>query len=364
VLNLDVIQEAFASVEKISQREVTFLIGDLPITMRHITDAEEVEILKYASLALEEGAEDQGTQQEFIHRMKVATLSFAIVQIGEVSFREDLVDTGKKLPKSDQPLLMERAQVTRGLLAKWPKPYLTRSFAKYGELTTKVELEAERSIVYDPVDFDAEIARLQARIKEMEEGKKRQEEARLDDAGKKVRDVILDANQEQIQRSSQEATESLVTSSPEKPPQPQEPEPQEPETPQQSEVSPQEIPPPLQDQEALLQQKQAQIAAHNAQILEAREVHKQIGAASHPSAPPIRRRPPHAGAMEVSQGLDRPTMIGTKRAGGKEVDVYALPPQTLSPRRGQNTPDDLVLDPKSSQAAINPNFVDPFKPRG
>jgi hypothetical protein len=194
MLDIKLVEEAFASLEGATPTEVSFQLGDQTVWMKHVGDDDEVNVTKFASLALEEGAEDGGTQQDFIHRFKVATLSYAIVQIGDVDLRTDRVDTGEGKLANGRPITREKSDVVRKFIAKWPAPFLSRAFAKYGELTTKVELEIEKLIQYEPVDFDAEIERLETRIKDLQELKGDHEKQRVDPEGSRIK-AALNLNQ-------------------------------------------------------------------------------------------------------------------------------------------------------------------------
>lgn len=194
MLNLKQLEEAFSSLAQFNKKEDTFLVGNIPVTVRHISDEEEVTLIKYASLAFEEGVEDKATELSFVHRMKICLLSMAIVQIGNVNLRDDLVLTGDMTPKGE-PVKRERAEVVRKLLAKWPSPYLIRMFAKYGELMTKLSLEAEKQIQFEPVDLDAEIQRLEARKQELIATKQKYEKSLSSATSNYIRDAISRASE-------------------------------------------------------------------------------------------------------------------------------------------------------------------------
>jgi len=192
MLDQRILEEAFGQIDELSHDEISFDIGGVPVTIRVLGDEEEVEVVKYANVAWEVGGEDGATTLDYIHRLKISTLAYAIVAVSGVDLSGAYVATGEA--KNDgTPIRREKVEVARRLIARWSGPYVTRAFQKYGELTTRTQLRAEKAIVLDPVDFELEISRLEGRVEELRMEQKRHEAASVDSKNQAIK-TALDHN--------------------------------------------------------------------------------------------------------------------------------------------------------------------------
>ena len=90
MVNLKALEAAITQVEKIRDHEFTFKVADQDITLRPLRSQEETEIQKYAQVAWEGMGEEGDTAkyQEFMDRVRLSTLGFSIICIGDLDLRE------------------------------------------------------------------------------------------------------------------------------------------------------------------------------------------------------------------------------------------------------------------------------------
>lgn len=388
MVSLDQLESAFAQVERIGRPEHEVRIGDIKIIMRPISDEEQVQAFKYANVAFEDGTDDGATQQDFIHRMKVSVLGYAIVQFMDLDLRDKFVYTGEET-NDGRPIKREKAEVVRSLISQWPLSFVSRAFAKFGEIETATEILAEKLIQYDPVDIETEIERLEARISELREQLKGKD--KIDAQGMKVKETI--AQQVAMQRAeSVQTTEAPRQSEqPSRPQQQPEPQPQYQERDVQTGRSQhQQVQQMIQEEEEEMESSflgddpEAEIRAQNARILarkkkqmeehakasqerqrdiEARNRVKQRRARE--SNPPIRpakrgggRVPPHAAAANTARKVSG---MDDEKFHDENVKKYRMPAQTISQRgaeRNVSENEPVPVNPKV-QGTRNNRFVSP-----
>lgn len=181
-----------APITQIGKGELEFEIkGVGSIVLRALTPDEEIEVQREARASLvDDSLNDQIAGLEYLDKFRVGSLSYSIVQINSLDLRNvEFVETGEKL-KNGTPVRRKRhealAQIIRGEKTKdgtkggWSKLVIQGAFQKFAELMNRVEREAEEVISFDPVDYDAEIARLEDRVRELREEKARQEATKTD----------------------------------------------------------------------------------------------------------------------------------------------------------------------------------------
>lgn len=173
------LEAAFAKIEQVTKDEVTFdVAGTPPITMRVMVPEEENAVQQFVSAALPDlEGEDTNRMQAilaYLDKFKLATIAQAIVAIGDTDLRDvQYVETGETLP-NNVAVKITRAEAMRGIVAKWTRTVRDAVFKKYGELLLKVEIASEGIVKFDPVDLDAEIARLTERLDDLKKAKEQQ----------------------------------------------------------------------------------------------------------------------------------------------------------------------------------------------
>lgn len=381
MVTLDQLRNAFSEIEKLSRPEEIFHIQDIAITVRPLSEQEGVDVMKYASVAFEHGS-DGATSRDFTSRVKTATLGYAIVQIGSLDLRTSYVEDGTT--ESGTPIRREKFQVVRDFLAEVSPEFLSRLFARFGDFMSRVEISAEQSIQYNPVDIDAEIERHRSVISALEERKKEVEDQNA--ALNPIREVAS-AVQEDLAETSRMAQQTAQYASP-VPVQSHTPQPAPIPAPQQSvEVSTPPVYSQLEEvrhgrtqheqvQEMLNQDSAEDLQRRNAEILAqkraAREQHEQMlqerqaeiearraikQARAEQTSAPVRRatrQPPHAAAKRTSmtlQGVEdgievyRPDVIPELSTRGRAPTPDGQKVQVDAPVSGNTNP--MFRNPRS-----------------
>lgn len=155
MINLQMLEEAFAPIAEIGKGELSVKMGDLHVTLRVLTPEELINSQQYAS------AEGEETSIAlYVERLKLSMLSYAIVQVGNNDLRNVSyipTDSGK----------VERHVAIRKLIEKWASHSRDFLFQRYGDLQLRVGMEAEKLIQFTPPDLEAEIRRLEDRLTDL-----------------------------------------------------------------------------------------------------------------------------------------------------------------------------------------------------
>ena len=110
----------------------------------------------------DEGSTSSGV--EYLDRFKFGCLGYAIKRVGSMDLRYvEHVETGEVLPNGTAIKVAKDAAV-REIISNWPRPVVDALFKKFTEMMERYELEADKMVDYDPVDKEAEIARLEEKI--------------------------------------------------------------------------------------------------------------------------------------------------------------------------------------------------------
>lgn len=175
-LTLQDLKQAMEPIADLGKGELTFDAGGKSITLRVLAPEEELQVQRYSRAALAEGeAQDQTTAMDYLDRFRSSTLSYSIVKIGDLDFRDvQFVETGEKLP-SGIPVKIKKYDALLKLIQPWSRSMVTSVFRKYGELSSRVESELEKLISFEDIDFDAEIAALEEKLSDLRDAKARYE---------------------------------------------------------------------------------------------------------------------------------------------------------------------------------------------
>lgn len=213
-LSLFDLEKAMAPISRIGKGELEFEVQGTRVVLRTLTPEEEIEVQRNATSVLAGGEiSDQVTGLEYLDGFRRWSLAYSLVQLGDTDFRnEDTIETGEKLPNG-KPVRILRHEALYQLIKKsWSKPMLSGVFAKFGELMNKTDRESEDLIEFDHVDFDAEIARLEERIRELKEDKIRSDASR-NDSRKETRNRVLNSSSSRVKSKLPEVPESSAETS-------------------------------------------------------------------------------------------------------------------------------------------------------
>jgi hypothetical protein len=320
----------------------------------------------------------------YVNAFKLATISYALVAIGDTDFRnEAFLETEGKL-SNGTPIKLPRAQALQKLIQKWSPIVINGAYLKYYQLLDEIERETENVIVFEPMDVTAEIARLEKRVEELKKMETPKATATTFSAEVKA---VAAATRASTDEPVAETTE-VLPEQPEAPVEPPKPVPgavRQPITPQQA------APPVSAEQRRALQgaraekidllpdvydsfadssDMEAEVDRENARLIaQRRAVRAGQMLPNTSSVPTIQRRPRNADAVGA-ENLASPEVFGlpsrtnqmVKAGELNGVDVFRLPTEELTSRGG--TPplvDQRIELNKSPAGQANPRFR-PSKP--
>lgn len=176
---LKALEAAINQVETIQDHELTFTVEGQEITLRPLRSNEETEVQRYAQVAWEGMNEDGDTAayQEFMDRVRLSTLGFSIVRLGDMDLHGvEWIETGES-DENGNPISQPKWEAVRDLIREqWSKPLALQVFAKFGELLERVEITASRLVKFDPSDLEEEIERVEKRLAELRKKREDKEE--------------------------------------------------------------------------------------------------------------------------------------------------------------------------------------------
>lgn len=192
-LTLRELKTVMAPLSQIGKGELSFDIEGTAITLRALTPQEELHVQRYARAALAEGdAGDQTTIMEYLDRFRYMSLGYSIVQIGSLDFRKvETIETGEKLANGTA-IKVKKHEALIDVISTWSRNMAVAVFRKFGELSYRVEMDVEKVITFDEVDYDTEITRLEERLADLKEQKSRHEFS-LRDPRTEARDKVLNS---------------------------------------------------------------------------------------------------------------------------------------------------------------------------
>jgi len=175
---LKALEAAINQIDTIQDYELTFTVDGQDIPLRPLRSHEETEVQRYSQAAWE-GMNEEGdtaAYQDFMDRVRLSTLGFSIIRIGEMDLRDvEWIETGEFDPDGN-PISVPKWEAIRDLIrGQWSKPLALQVFAKFGELLERIEITATRLVKFDPSDLEEEIERVEKRLVEL---KKKREEKR------------------------------------------------------------------------------------------------------------------------------------------------------------------------------------------
>lgn len=189
-VNVDAIRSAIKAIDDITQHRHTFEHEGKLVVMRRVLSSEEHEVSKWAL-----GPTDKIGQREFIERVKLGLLSYAIIQIGELDLSMDTVLTGDVL-ENGIPISSPKHEVLREIMmSHWAAPTFNSMFVEYARL---VQITTKKQPKIDGETVDDQISRLEEQIKQLRLTKEQSAKSPLDviqgvmDRGQEKAESIMD----------------------------------------------------------------------------------------------------------------------------------------------------------------------------
>ena len=206
MLDINVLQNAFSNLSELGKGEKQFEINNTKIVIRLLIPSEELEVQKIASVAYKEESEnDNIATTKYLESFKLNVLSYAIIQVGDLDLRDvDFVPTGDRLPNG-KPVKVSKFKAIKDMLSTFSRKALDNMFQRYSDLSTLIDIETEKSLDYEPLDFTEEIKRLEDRLAELKKKQKLSEEIK---SGVSNTDLTLDV-EEQFQYKEEDETQDI-----------------------------------------------------------------------------------------------------------------------------------------------------------
>jgi hypothetical protein len=165
MIDITALRKALEPIGTRNVPEVSFDFNGTLIVLMPLRPAEEVAVQKWAAAAVMD--DDEGTTTsgvEYLDPFKFGCLGFSVTRVGSMDLRHvEHVETGEILPNGTA-VKVTKDHAVRDIIAGWPRPVLDALFKKFTEMMERYELEADKMVSYDPVDKEAEIARLEEKI--------------------------------------------------------------------------------------------------------------------------------------------------------------------------------------------------------
>lgn len=175
------LEAAFSRIESVVREEVFVEIDGTRVFLRPLNGEEEIKVLEQAVSTLQERTRSSRVATvDFFYKIQVSTLSYAIVQIGDLSLREEEVLTGETL-SNGIPVTREKVDVVRELISThWSKTLIVKMFLKVESALQSLASKTAEKIKAEPFDVEAEILRLEGRLEELRKSKDNKNAAMAD----------------------------------------------------------------------------------------------------------------------------------------------------------------------------------------
>jgi hypothetical protein len=374
MLDLSTLKQALAPLSKMGRDEFVFeAIDGMTVTLRPLLPLEEVAVQRYSASVLDDIQAQEGLDNndnmsraaamDYFDRFRIEIIANAIVQVGDLDIREvEYIATGETL-ENGTPVQVPRGIAMREIVQGWSRSMITVCFTRYGDLVQKIADKADEIAKTTLPDLDAEIVRVEARLKGLKEDRATRAKGDPSITAQQITNLVAAgrALEEEVEAATDHAEERAIRQQAEREDReredraseatPPEPSPPEPSAPQRSSVIPPASPPPSSfpaspgthvpgemrssfgdgdDPEVM--------AAEELRIMEAR---RQAALARHTAEAEQETRDPMRNAVKVGD------------VGG--VETYRLPKEEVTPRGRNQQPKKRVTE-ETPTSTENPHF--------
>lgn len=166
MLDFKALEQALNTIGKLGNGEWTVEIDNIPVVLRLPTADEDAACLVYAH-----ADERSATPVQAGERYKRMLIACCIQAIGPLDLRGVThVSTGEVLPNGVE-VKISKIDAVRKILESWTSKTILLVVAKISELARRKDDELDKAIKFDLAEVDAEIKRLEARLKSLQEQK-------------------------------------------------------------------------------------------------------------------------------------------------------------------------------------------------
>lgn len=172
MVSLKTLRNAASPILSISREEIEFSVEDVALSLRLLRPKEEVEVQRHLT---REGVDPENMDPTdalaYFFDFRIEVLAYAITQINDTNLRDTPYIETDEVLDNGKPVRVPKHAALRELLSDWPREIITIAFAKYGELSAKSAEKSEKFLVRGPAEIDAEIERLQHRLRSLQQEK-------------------------------------------------------------------------------------------------------------------------------------------------------------------------------------------------
>jgi hypothetical protein len=183
-MDLQALRAAIEPLSKFGADELTFEIEGTKVTLRPLLPDEDIAVQQYAAAVLAQTQEEEGLGDDdpltraaalkYMDRFKAEAVAYALVQVGPTNLRGlTHIETGE-LTESGAPIRIPKHVALRQIiLDSWSRGMITVAFARYGDLVMRIAEKADEVARENLADLDAEIERLEKRLKDARDERER-----------------------------------------------------------------------------------------------------------------------------------------------------------------------------------------------
>jgi hypothetical protein len=169
-LQIGKIDSGIETLKRLGHLSESFEILGHQITLRTILRKELESINRYCQPLYEEAqtSEDTFSLGNWIQAVKLETLAYAIMGIGNLDFTDiDYVATGDLDDATHKPIRVQKHAYVRSLLLEWEDSLVDTIFKKFQQLTEKAEARAKEGVVFQDQAHEARIAELEDELAQL-----------------------------------------------------------------------------------------------------------------------------------------------------------------------------------------------------
>jgi hypothetical protein len=154
----------FKPVTDLSDQRDSIDVNGHKVHFRVLTPQEDLEVIRDA---LAVAGDNETRQLEYISAVRDITIARSLTGIGKQSLEgQEFIETGEKL-ESGVSVRIPRDEAVLEVIRQWSNPVLAGLYRFYQTLVQKQKEAVNNACEFPSVDYDAEIARLEAEISDL-----------------------------------------------------------------------------------------------------------------------------------------------------------------------------------------------------
>lgn len=183
-MDLQSLRAAIEPLSKFGADELTFEIEGTSVTLRPLLPDEDIAVQQYAAAVLAQTQEEEGLGDDdpltraaalkYMDRFKAEAIAYSLVQVGPTNLRNvKTIETGEITDEGTKIRIPKHVALRQIILESWSRGMITVAFSRYGDLVMRIAEKADEVARENIADLDAEIERLERRLKDAREERER-----------------------------------------------------------------------------------------------------------------------------------------------------------------------------------------------